>query len=283
MVVASQDSTASKPVGLMRRAFGWLAATREAIRELPKPRKFRLLLRAGLISVGVCAAFLASCFLEKQLWFYAAMPTVLVLAASLGEFVLADLWTEARYPPETSLMLARLEQDLKGTHERIQVAIDRVIDALEGCDKTLVGGTFHLLVTLYPAMGPVNDRALIQVVDYIGRPGGAPWRETPVTKGVIGRCVRTENQEVVNFASKAEYDARMIADFGFSRDEVAAHTTAARSYCAQPVHVRHRIVGAIYLFSTEPQVFPRALNSSVLEAAAREIAAFLEGARIVGT
>ena len=42
-----------------------------------------------------------------------------------------------------------------------------------------------------------------------------------------------------------------------------------------------RVVGVIYLFSTEPQVFPRAADSTVLLSLAREIGLFLVGARVV--
>jgi len=252
-----------------------------AIGDLPKPKRFRLAVRATAIFIGGIAAFAASCLIQENLYLWALLPSFVVLAASLAEFVVADVLTDARYPPETSAMLMRLEQDLKGYHERIHVAIQRLIRSLEGCDCSLVSGTFHLLVTLYPTGGPTNDQVLIQVVDYSGRLGGAKWRETPTTKGLVGRCIRTGRFEVVNFASRAEYDHRMVTEFGFTSDEVSKHTHAARSYCAQPVRATNRLVGVIYLFSTEPQVFPRSVNPAVLEGVSQEIAAFLEGARIV--
>jgi hypothetical protein len=250
-------------------------------KEIPEPKRFRLSIRMALIIAAAVGGFAISVLLEEHHYYWALLPGVAVFLASAGEFVLADLVTDARFPPETSAAIAKLEANLKGYHDRIQTPIQRVIEALRGCDRTAVSGTFHLLVNVYPSGSMSQESALIQIVDYSGALGGRKWRETPTTKGLIGRCVRTGCFEVVNFASREEYDERMVTEFGFSRGEVQAHTRAARSYCAHPVLLGNALIGVIYLFSTERQVFPRALEAGIIEAAAREISAFLEGARIV--
>jgi GAF domain-containing protein len=73
----------------------------------------------------------------------------------------------------------------------------------------------------------------------------------------------------------------MVSEFGFSRQEVAKHTMEARSYLAQPVRIGERVVGIVYFFSTEPQVFPLAAEESTMESVGREIGLFLLGAGVV--
>lgn len=73
----------------------------------------------------------------------------------------------------------------------------------------------------------------------------------------------------------------MVKEFGFSPDEVAKHTREARSYWAEPVYSQNRLVGVIYLFSTDVQVFPLAVDRTALQSSANEIAAYLKGAGIV--
>ncbi|MGH9428923.1 MAG: GAF domain-containing protein, partial [Terriglobia bacterium] len=149
------------------------------------------------------------------------------------------------------------------------------------CDNSQVSGALHLIVELYTSPDDASEHALVQVTEYSGRLGGKRWRFTLSTKGVIGRCLRTQKPEWVNFGSLAEYEERMVTEFGFTPKEVQEHTQQARSYWAEPVVARGQMVGVMYLFSTELQVFPCAAEKSSLEGAAREIAAFLEGARLV--
>ena len=73
----------------------------------------------------------------------------------------------------------------------------------------------------------------------------------------------------------------MVTEFGYSLDEVEKHTRDARSYLAQPVFAGEACVGVMFLFSTEQQVFPRAADPAFMDSIAREISAYLEGARIV--
>ncbi len=249
--------------------------------DMPTRKKFRLRLRAVFLVTGVSAAFISSVLLQEKEYSWAILPASFVLLASFAEFVLADILTESRYPARTVRILDKLEANVRRFHGRIRDSIGKAIQSLRACDKTKVSGTLHLKVELYPPSGDESEPALVQVTDYSGSLGGRPWRFTGASKGLIGRCLRTERAEWVNFATEAEYEERMTREFGFLPAEVAKHTRDARSYWAQPVFSKGRLVGVIFLFSTEVQVFPLAVDPAVLESTANEIAAYLEGADMI--
>jgi GAF domain-containing protein len=85
----------------------------------------------------------------------------------------------------------------------------------------------------------------------------------------------------VNFSTPAEYKRRMIEEFGFTQAEAERHTTAARSYLAFPVFSSGNVIGVMYFFSTEPQVFPKAADEDVLERHASVVAGLLRAAEII--
>ena len=70
----------------------------------------------------------------------------------------------------------------------------------------------------------------------------------------------------------------MVTEFGFLPEEAKGHTTSARSFLAQPINSEGKMIGILYLFSMERQVFPSAAEPHELRAACNAIAAFLEGA-----
>lgn len=248
---------------------------------VPKRRRLRLGLRALFLILGLIGAYATSVLVQEKCYWWGGLTTGLVILTAIAEFVLADILTDRIYPVRTQAVLERLENDLRGYHDRIRGAIERCIQSLAACNHTAVSGTFHLKVDLYSPYNDEAEQALVQVVDYSGNLGGRKWRFNPMTKGLIGRCARTQQPECVNFATEDEYCQRMVTEFGFTQDEVRKHTKEARSYWAQPVFDAHTFVGVIFLFSTEQQVFPRAASDVSLNAAANEISAYLEGARIV--
>lgn len=253
------------------------------IRDLPRRRIYRLRLRAAFLASGLIAAFVTSILLEEKAYVWAIMPAVLVMTATLAEFVLADALTERRYPARTEEILDKLEANVLVVHDQIIASIDGAIDTLRGCDRSKVSGTFHLLVELYSSAEEESEwePALVQVTKYSGRLGGPPWRFTGTLKGVVGRCVRTGKPEWVNFSSFDEYRIRMVSEFGFTNEEFQRLTGEARSYWAHPVFRDERIVGVMYLFTTEVQVFPVAANPNALTASANEIAAYLAGVGVI--
>lgn len=249
--------------------------------NLPRRKRFRLLLRVLFLALGSIAAFIASILLEEKAYAYAVVPASFVLVAAFLEFVLADVLAERLYPARTARLLETLEANLRGIHDELLGSIARAIESLSECDKNMVSGTFHLLVELFSPTGEGSVPALVQVTDYRGRFGGRRWRFTEVSKGLIGRCSRTGEPDHVNFSDIADYDNRMVFEFGYTKDEISEHTREARSYLAQPVFSGDDLVGVLYMFSTEKNVFPKAAKITRLETAANEIAAFLRGAQIV--
>jgi GAF domain-containing protein len=73
----------------------------------------------------------------------------------------------------------------------------------------------------------------------------------------------------------------MVQEWGFSQTEVDDHTKTARSYLAHPIVFETEIVGVLYSFSTEPQVFPHAARRQHLDDAADAITGLLRAAGIL--
>ena len=71
----------------------------------------------------------------------------------------------------------------------------------------------------------------------------------------------------------------MVEQFGFSREEAERHTTAARSYMAVPIRSAGDVVGVMYFFSTEPQIFPHVASETMLDQNAAFIVGLLRPAR----
>lgn len=240
-------------------------------------RLFRLRFRLYAVLVGLFAGFGAAVLIEEKSYIWAFCLALVAIASSLMELVVADLWTRNLYPASTQTLLDRLEINYERVHRHIPSYVQELIDSLQGCDQQKVSGTVHLRVPLNTLSGG-SEEALVQLTGYAGAGRGGAWRFTHASKGIIGRCLRTGQQETVNFASDAEYQERMVTEFGFFPHEAHEHTRTARSYLAQPIVAGGRLVGVLYLFSTETQVFPAAIDESQLENAAGTIAAFLEGA-----
>ena len=251
------------------------------IADIPRRKRFRLRWRAIAIFAVVFAGFFASIYVQENQYSMALLAASVVLLGSLIEFVFADIVTDQLYPARTQGLLDRLEHDLRAYHDRIRETIGDVIKELRGCDQSRVSGTFHLVVEQFLVSDDGVEEALVQVTDYSGQLGGKRWRFTPATKGLIGRCLRSGRSEWVNFRNEEEYAARMVEEFGFTRAEIAKHTRQARSYWAEPVYARRKMIGVIFIFSTEAQVFPHAVVSPSLQCRAREMSAFLQGAGIV--
>ena len=252
--------------------------TRPLFKSIEPWRLFRLRFRLYSVFFGLLSGFWAGVFIQENLYqlaFWAALGTIV---STVVELIVADLWTQSRFPASTRTLLGRLQINYDRVNEHVPIYVQELINSLRGCDTKKISGTVHLRVPLNTLSGE-REEALVQLTGYAGAGyGGKAWRFTPASKGVIGRCLRTGCQETVNFASEDEYQKRMVAEFGFSRGEAGTHTKTARSYLAEPIVATDGFVGVLYLFSTEENVFPRAADMTRLEGAAQRIAAFLEGA-----
>jgi hypothetical protein len=122
---------------------------------------------------------------------------------------------------------------------------------------------------------------LLQRKNYVGPDGGKKGRITLLNQGIIGRCARTGERETVGFANAVEYERSMVREFGFTKKEAEGHTKTGRSYLAHPLLFEGTLVGVLYLFTTEPQVFPNAADPEQIEGLAGEIVNYLKLAELV--
>ena len=244
-------------------------------------QKFRLKIRAGALVVGFGAALATSILISEHYYWWASVPAALVLLASVVEFVFGDAVTEQQYPARTAAILESYESRIQNVHNQLLEQLGFAIESLRGCDIQKVNGTLHLVVQLYSPTSNDLEDAFVQITTYSGKLGGSRWRFASVAEGVIGRCFRTREPEWVNFATQEEYDDRMVREFGYTHQDVKRHTGTGRSYWAQPLLIKKEFVGVMFLFSTELQTFPRAVDRAKLESIATAISESLRAAAII--
>jgi hypothetical protein len=235
------------------------------------------------VSVVVAAGYTIGLLLQLSFFWWSALPFVLLLVASIAEFVLGDYLAEQTYPIETERKLELLERQL-GTRaiETIEDKLRRIIASFRACDTSRVSGTVHIVISLTPSPEEPLRFGLLQLTNYVGPLGGRKGRVVPLENGIVGRCARTTKTEVVNFATLEEYQRRMVAEFGFSWSQVAEHTSVARSYLAEPLLVdSKKLIGVLYFFSSEPQVFPHAARESNLPNSALDLVDLLKTVAII--
>ena len=245
-------------------------------------KRYRMRFRFGAIMVATVSTFFASIYFEEQLYNWALIPMTVLLIVSVSEFVFADIITDRKYPKRTGDILERLERCLHDFEKHITDSINDVIQNLDVTDKTKVTGTFHLEVEKYTdGSSDDTESALVQIVKYTSRLGGRQWRLRSITKGIIGRCLRLQTEDYANFADQNEFNERMIKEFGFTRGELAKITENGRSYYAHPVFSGKKVIGVLYLFSTETNIFPKAIKPGDINCCCKSIAGFLNGANII--
>lgn len=245
-------------------------------------RQFRLALRAAAIIIGACSGYAVALLLTKSLLWWSVIPFLILLFSTVFEFILADLLTEHRHPFDTEKKLDLLERKLGARAvQNISQKLERIIMNFKACDQSKISGTVHLVVEMAPSPEGKLRYGLLQLTNYVGPRGGSKGRITTLDQGIIGRCARTGRIEHVNFADEAEYRNRMVEEFGFSKEEAELHTAIARSYIAIPIITESRIVGVLYFFSTEPQVFPIAASDSNLMEKTQDLLDVLRTASIV--
>lgn len=245
-------------------------------------RAFRLTLRAIALACGLYAAFRVSVLLEQCRFDNAWYVYLVVIAAAFLEFVLADVLAERSFPFDTERKLALMERRLgRDVIDTISVRLQQVIGEFLGCDTNQISACVHVFAELTATANQRIRKGLLQLTDYVGPDGGKKGRITLMTQGVIGRCARTGKMETANFGDATDYLDSMVRDFGFTQSEADRHTKTGRSYLAFPLHHKNQIVGVLYFFTTEPQVFPRAAKVERLEEVGREIVNYVKLLRIV--
>ena len=260
----------------MKRILGFLR-----ILGIRTHRSFRLTMRATALAAGLTAAFCVSMTMELQDFRTAFFIYLIVCATAFVEFVLADVLADRSFPFDTERKLALMEKRLGANVVRtITNRIEETIGQFRGCDQTRISGAVHVVAELTSTADQRVREGLLQLTDYVGPAKGKKGRVTLVNQGVIGRCARTGQTECVDFADEEEYQFAMIREFGFTKREADSHTKTARSYHAYPLKNDNLLVGVLYFFTTEPQVFPRAAEGVGLEGFAREIVNYLKLAQL---
>jgi hypothetical protein len=229
------------------------------------------------ILIGASSGYAIALLIDLKLHEWSLIPFVILLSATLLEFVFADLLAEHSYPIATERKLALMEQRLgANVIAAITENLKDMIDSFQACDTTKISGTVHVIVELTQTPELKTRNGLLQLTDYVGLSKGGKGRIVTLDKGIIGRCARTHQLEHVSFADVGEYKARMVSEFGFLKEEAESHETRARSYIAQPILVRSEVVGVLYFFSLEPQVFPIAAREANLPGRAKDLANLLK-------
>ena len=246
-------------------------------------RGLRLALRAIALAEGLYCLHFANVAYESQLFVEAAWWHCGVAAAAFMEFVLADVLADKAFPYDTERKLNLLEMRLG--RKVIHAMMDRICDSIRSfhcCDTGRISATVHLLTDLDSTQDDRFRQGLLQLTDYVGPDGGKKGRITPITKGVIGLCVRTRQVETVNFSSREEYFSSMTRYYGFTAHEASQHSAKGRSYLAYPLMKDiESVVGVLYFFTSEPQVFPSAVDLAKIEELARHILRDLQIAGLV--
>lgn len=244
-------------------------------------RRFRLFLKGGALVAGLVAGYGAGVCMEERLYWPGFGVFCIVILFALVEFVCGDVFADKAFPYDTERKLDLMERRVGA--EAIRTVTERLrqaIDALQGCDKSLVSGTVHMLADISDAGDARVRKGLLQITDYVGPEGGRKGRVTLVNQGIIGRCARTERQECAGFADEDDYRMSMVRDFGFTKEEAGRHTASARSYLAHPLKVEGAVVGVMFFFTTEPQVFPRAGRQVEWDSLAQEVVNYLKLVRL---
>jgi GAF domain-containing protein len=199
--------------------------------------------------------------IQQNHYDYAEIWRFGVVFAAIVEFVVADVVADQSFPFDTEHKLALMEKRMGvNAMETISARLLQTISEFQGCNTAMISATVHIVAELAPTSDQRIRRGLLQLTDYVGPEGGRKGRLTLITQGIIGRCARTGEIETVGFADEKEYLAEMIRGFGFTVEEAERHTKSARSYLAVPLKHRGAVLGVLFFFTNEPQVFPRALS-----------------------
>lgn len=249
--------------------------------DLSPRKRYKLIIRLLAIILGILGVFFTAVYIQQSKYIIALYFASIILLASFIEFVISDVLAERRYPTRTAILFDALDTKLNHVRDSIMEKLKETVNALKGCDKSLVNATVLLEVHFYSSIDDKLEAGLIQLTDYYGKRGGSPWRITSCYKGIVGRCIRTSKPEFVNFNSEADFEEKMIKEFGFDKEDIGMVSKDARSYFAYPIEFDEKVIGVLFLFSTEHQVFPKAVDISMIQGISKDISLFLNTARIV--
>jgi transcriptional regulator with GAF, ATPase, and Fis domain len=254
------------------------------VRDLPERQQIRTVIRVLVLIAAAFAAYFFSVLVQQERFLLAVLPALAIGVLSIFEFVATDLILDRRFSQETASYLDRLQRKLSTTqtHDEVLRELKSCVSSFVGCDKEQISSTVHLTIETLELGTSATTPGLVQISDYTRAGlGGRRWRVLKITQGLVGRCVRTGEMVYVNFRDEADYRKRMVEEFGFTRVEADSHTKKARSYLAFPMKRSGNLVGVLYFFSTEPQVFPVASERAELQRCADSIAGLLAASELL--
>lgn len=103
----------------------------------------------------------------------------------------------------------------------------------------------------------VGPRAFFQASNYVPD-GEGLGRRFSTKRGIISRAYSQRESFVDNFADQAEYERRMVSDYGYTPEEAAKHKVDRRSYFCFPVldHEGNNVLAVFYFDSPHVDTFP---------------------------
>lgn len=249
--------------------------------QLSPRKRLTIGIRFVAISIAFAGTYLAAIYIQKSEFTIAFYFALLILLASIIEFLIRDILTEKIYPIRTQQLFNTLELKLARIRYGVMEKLREAVEDLKGCNKNHVNATVHLKVNFFSSIDDKIETGLTQLTDYYGNSSGVPWRITSCYEGIIGRCLRTGKTEYANFADEQEYKDRMVKEFGFTKSEMEARSRDARSYYAHPVILNNQLIGVLFLYSTDLQVFPNSVDTRRIATVSRDIAILLKTVSIV--
>lgn len=258
---------------------------------LSNKRKRRRFLYRGLsILIGFVALFFMTLLMELNKFYLAAIPGVLALLAAVFEFIVAEVLVERKYPSRTEKIIQAIDEKLEDLSSKLIGVILETIKEFEACNREMINATIHLKVETFVSDGDGKVDSFLQILPYVSLgkkleefflQDKKQWRAIPAHLGIIGRAMRTGRPETVNFSTQEEFHHRMITEFGFTKESATKRTLEARSYYAYPINNKTELIGVLYFFTSEQQVFPKAVDNKKIETSIKHLVDLLQLGRII--
>lgn len=220
----------------------------------------RLPIRIFLLAVIALSGLASNVAVNEKRYDLAAIAVIVGVACGAVELFFVQKLTGhikgGRLTTREYLKLAS-----KKSRDEVRLRLTRLQTALGWENSTTVSMTVHLAVTRADCSDCHSSCSLIQLIGYVGKRSGGEGRLNSDLKGIIGRCLRTRAPQTVNFENEREFTRLMTKEFGYYPDEVSFHDTEGRSYLCSPIGREGGAIAVLYIYSTEPNVFPNTATS----------------------
>src|SRR5262245_9104971 len=93
----------------------------DALSGISTARKYRIGARLVIIAIATGMLYVFSILVQERMYGWAVLPTIGIALLTVAEFVVADLVIDARFPPQTTEVLERLQAKLSIHNEILTV------------------------------------------------------------------------------------------------------------------------------------------------------------------